>query len=229
MTGDKNKIVIKALLATLFALLLAVCLMGGTAKAEISSVSVSSFGSDEPLNVYVRAFVPGKYSKPTAIGHFDFMIEGSYRFRGKTFVNPVFSYRLEDSRLDVFSERDTGRIYPHGSMNDYYFDCDIYQARYRVGTKSKVKPFLNALNKSISSSGSHPRCSRAIKCKLKGSSPFAHYSTTKINCFYAVAIWLDGFGEDSLLDYYNDAHRGKREVYLPKTIVRKYSRFKRVS
>lgn len=191
----------------------------GEASAAMSNVSVSSF-STEKMNVYVRAFVPGRRTPWKSIGHFDLMIEGVVSFRGKTFKNPVFSYRMEDSCLGVFNESDTGKYYAHGSPADYYYDCDIYQARLATGDYSEVKSFLKQLNNIISSSTKY---SGGVKCRFKSSSEFSRYKASSTNCFYAVAVWLKGFGNNSLLEYYYGAHKGKYEIYTPKNLVKAYS------
>lgn len=202
-----------------FALVLILALLAGGASAEISGISLNSF-STEKLNVYVRAFVPGSKTPWKSVGHYDLMIEGVVSFRGKIFVNPVFSYRMEDSCLDVFNEADTGKVYPHSAKSDYYYDCDIYQCRFTLGDYSDLKAFLKALNGMIASSSTHSRTSAGLKCRFKSSSVFSKYKTSSTNCFYAVALWMKGFGNDSLLNYYYGAHTGKYEIYLPKNLVR---------
>lgn len=199
-----------------FILLLLLVLTVGEASAAVTNVSVGSF-SGEKMNVYVRALVPGRRTPWRSIGHYDLMIEGVIRFRGKTFRNPVFSYRMEDSTLLVFNEVDTGKAYPHGSRSDYYYDCDIYQCRFSTGNYSDVQAFLKKLNNIISSSA---RYSGGIKCKFKSSSEFARYRASSTNCFYAVAMWLKGFGNDSLMEYYYGAHKGKYAIYTPQNLVK---------
>lgn len=204
-------------LAAFIAALLLLC-VNSAAQAESDSVAVSKYGG----SVYVRAFVPGEDTKFGSIGHFDLMIKGTVYFRGRVFVNPVFSYRQEDSRLDVFNESDTGFVYPHSSTRDYYYDCDIYQRAYRLGDKTTVENFLKAMDSCIASSGTHPNTPSGIKCRIKSGNPFAKYKMSSINCFCAVATWLKGFGDSSLMNYYVAAHQGKCSVYYPKTIAHKY-------
>ena len=191
----------------------------GEASAAMSNVSVNSFSSQK-MNVYVRAFVPGSKTPWRSIGHFDLMIEGVVTFRGKTFKNPVFSYRSSDSRLAVINEADTGKYYAHSSVSDYYYDCDIYQARFATVDYSDVQAFLKKLNSIISSSTKY---SGGVKCKFKSSSEFSKYRASSINCFYAVAVWMKGFGNDSLMNYYYGAHKGKYEIYTPRNVVKAYN------
>jgi len=206
------------ILVVLAAVLLLLAGSNNAARAESNNVAVSKYGG----SVYVRAFVPGEDTKFGSIGHFDLMIKGTVYFRGKVFVNPVFSYRQEDSRLDVFNEADTALVYPHSSALDYYYDCDIYQRGYRLGNKTTVENFLKAMDSCIASSSTHPDTSSAIKCRIKKGNPFARYKTSSINCFCAVATWLKAFGNSSLMNYYNAAHQGKCSIYYPKTIAKKY-------
>lgn len=193
-------------------------LLMGQASAAMTGVSIQSFGG-ENMKVYVRAFVPGSKTPWNSIGHFDLMIEGEITFRGKKFKNPVFSYRREDSCLAVFNEADTGKYYSHSSPSDYYYDCNLYQARFATVDSGDVKAFLSRLNSSISSATKY---SGGVKCRFKSNSKFSKYKITSVNCFYAVATWLSGFGNDTLMNYYTGAHRGKYDVYLPDTIVRVY-------
>lgn len=203
--------------------MLLLILTAGEASAAMSNVEVGSF-STEKMNVYVRTFVPGSRTPWRSIGHYDLMIEGVVRFRGKTFRNPVFSYRMEDSTLLVFNEADTGKAYPHRSRSDYYYDCDLYQCRFTAGDYDDVQAFLNKLNSIISSSTKY---SGALKCKFKSSSEFARYRASSTNCFYAVAVWMKGFGNDSLLEYYHGAHKGKYAIYTPENLVKAFKgRFK---
>lgn len=202
----------------LLAIVMLMTLLLGEASAAMSGVSIRSFGSEE-MKVYVRAFVPGSKTPWKSIGHFDLMIEGEITFRGKKFKNPVFSYRREDSCLAVFNEADTGKYYSHSSPSDYYYDCDLYQARFATVDSGDVKAFLNRLNKSISSASKY---SGGVKCRFKSSSKFSRYRVTSVNCFYAVAAWLSAFGNDSLMNYYTGAHSGLYDVYLPDTIVQAY-------
>lgn len=197
-------------------LVLLLILTIGEASAAVSGVSVGKL-STEKMNVYVRALMPGSKTPWRSIGHYDMMIEGVVSFRGKTFKNPVFSYRMEDSCLAVFNEADTGKYYAHSSRSDYYYDCDIYQCRVTVGDYSDVKAFLKTLNSSISSSTKY---SGGVKCKFKRSSEFYKYKASSTNCFYAVAKWMKGFGNDGLLNYYYGAHKGKYEIYTPKNLVK---------
>lgn len=199
----------------LLILVLLMIMMTGSASAGISDVSAKSF-STEKMNIYVRAFVPGKDTPWKSIGHYDLMIEGRVTFRGKTFKNPVFSYRSEDSCLAVFNEADTGKYYAHSSPGDYYYDCDLYQCCFTTADYSTVKDFLKQLNSIISSSAKY---SGGVKCSFKRRSEFSRYKVSSINCFYAVAVWLKGFGNDSLMDYYHGAHSGKYSVYLPENLI----------
>jgi len=190
-------------------------MMVGQASAAVTGVSVGSFQTKK-TNVYVRAFVPGSKTPWKSIGHYDLMIEGVFEFRGKTFKNPVFSYRMEDSCLAVFNEADTGKYYSHNSPADYYYDCDLYQCRFTVEDAADVKAFLKALNGSIASSTKY---SGGLKCRFKRSSEFYQYKTASTNCFYAVSKWMQGLGHNSLLDYYYGAHKGKYPIYTPKNLV----------
>lgn len=201
---------------SLILLILILALLAGEASAAMSDVQVGSF-SREKMNVYVRAFVPGSKTPWKSLGHYDLMIEGVVSFRGKTFKNPVFSYRMEDSCLLVFNEADTGKAYAHKSKADYYYDCDIYQCRFTAGDYSDVQAFLKKLNGIISSSTSF---SGGVKCRFKSSSEFSKYRASSTNCFYAVAVWMKGFGCDGLLNYYYGAHKGKYEIYTPKNLVK---------
>lgn len=194
-------------------------LVVGEASAAVSTMSVSSF-SAKKVNVYVRAFVPGNRTPWKSIGHFDMMIEGVFEFRGKTFKNPVFTYRMEDSCLAVFNEADTGKYYAHSSPADYYYDCDLYQARFITVDYNTVKNFLKQLNNSIASSTKY---SGGVKCRFKSSSEFSRYKTSSTNCFYAVAAWLKSLGSSSLMNYYYGAHSGKYAIYTPKNLVKAYS------
>ena len=203
----------------LLILIVLLALTVGEASAAVTGVTVGSF-SPKKYNVYVRAFVPGSKTPWKSIGHFDLMIEGVVSFRGKTFNNPVFSYRMEDSCMAVFSEADTGRYYKHKTQADYYYDCDLYQARMVTADAAAVKAFLGGLNGIIASSAKY---SGGVKCRFKSSSEFSHYSASSTNCFYAVAKWMQAFGCDGLMEYYRGAHTGKYELYLPKNVVRKYS------
>lgn len=203
----------------LLILILLLILTVGEASAAMTNVSVGSF-SAQKMKVYVRVFVPGSRTPWKSIGHFDMMIEGVVAFRGKTFKNPVFSYRMEDSCLAVFNEADTGRYYKHGSPADYYYDCDLYQAHMVTVDANVVKSFLGGLNRIIASSAKY---TGGVKCRFKSSSEFSKYRTSSTNCFYAVAMWMKGFGSNSLLDYYYGAHSGKYELYLPKNVVRTYN------
>jgi len=203
----------------LILLILIFTLLAGQASAAVTDVSVNSF-STQKANIYVRAFVPGSKTPWRSIGHFDLMIEGVVTFRGKTFKNPVFSYRMEDSCLAVFNEADTGRYYKHSSQSDYYYDCDLYQARFATGDYDDVQAFLKKLNSIISSSTKY---SGGVKCKFKSSSEFSKYRASSTNCFYAVAKWLQGFGSDSLMNYYYGAHSGKYDIYTPKNVLKAYS------
>lgn len=191
----------------------------GQASATMTDVSVGSF-SGKKMNVYVRAFVPGSKTPWRSIGHFDLMIEGVVTFKGKTFKNPVFSYRMEDSRLAVFNEANTGKYYEHDSRSDYYYDCKLYQGRFAVADYSEVQSFLKKLNSIISSSDKY---SGGVMCRFKSSSEFSKYRASSTNCFYAVAKWMQGFGSDSLMNYYYNAHKGKCGIYTPQNIVKAYS------
>jgi len=197
-------------------LILIITLLAGEASAAMSGVSVGSF-STKKVNVYVRAFVPGSKTPWKSIGHYDLMIEGVVEFRGKTFKNPVFSYRMEDSCLAVFNEADTGKYYPHRTQADYYYDCDIYQCRFTVEDVGDVKAFLKSLNSSISSSTKY---SGGLKCRFKCGSEFYQYKTSSTNCFYAVASWMKVLGHDGLMKYYKGAHAGKYAIYTPKNLVK---------
>ena len=208
----------KKLCSRILVLLLILIMMAGEASAAVTGISAQSIYSKK-VNVYVRAFVPGSKSPWNSIGHFDLMIEGVITFRGKTFKNPVFSYRSQDSCLAVFNETDTGKYYAHSSPSDYYYDCDLYQAKLATADYNTVKAFLKQLNNNISSVTKY---SGGVKCKFKSSSEFSKYRVTSTNCFYAVAVWMKGFGNDSLLNYYYKAHSGKEDIYLPKTIVRAF-------
>ena len=200
-------------------LVLLLVLVAGEASAAVTDISVGSF-STKKTNVYVRAFVPGRNTPWRSIGHFDLMIEGVVSFRGKTFKNPVFSYRMEDSCLAVFNEANTGKYYEHSSRSDYYYDCKLYQARFAKADSGEVQAFLKKLNSIISSSTKY---SGGVKCKFKSSSEFSKYRASSTNCFYAVAVWMKGFGNDSLMNYYYGAHKGKYEIYTPKNVVKAYS------
>lgn len=200
-------------------LLLLIILTVGEASAAVSNVSVGSLPTKK-MNVYVRAFVPGRNTPWRSIGHFDLMIEGVISFRGKTFKNPVFSYRMTDSRLAVFNEANTGKYYVHDSRSDYYYDCKLYQARFAVAEAGKVQAFLKKLNSIISSSSKH---SGGVLCKFKNSSEFSKYNASSTNCFYAVAKWMQGFGYDNLMNYYYGAHKGKYEIYTPRNVVKAYN------
>lgn len=200
-------------------LALMLILIIGEASAAMTDVSVGSFPAKK-MNIYVRAFVPGSKTPWRSIGHFDLMIEGVISFRGKTFKNPVFSYRMEDSRLAVFNEANTGKYYEHDSRSDYYYDCKLYQGRFAVAEYSDVQAFLKKLNSIIASSTKH---SGGVMCKFKNSSEFSRYKAGSTNCFYAVAKWMQGFGSDSLMNYYYGAHKGKYEIYTPKNLVKAYN------
>lgn len=205
-------------------LFMALALLSGSAFGEISGVTACDFHKkNTEMNVYVRAFVPGRGGNFGSIGHFDLMIEGTVEFRGRAFVNPVFSYRMEDSRLDVFSERDSGKVYPHATAADYYYDCDIYQARMAVADQDQVEDFLKAIGGMVSSAKSHPSASGGLKCTIRSSSEFSKYRLTSVNCFYAVAMWMKGFGSTGLINYYYAAHRGECPVYTPAAIVDAFS------
>lgn len=199
-------------------LLLLIILTVGEASAAMNNVSVGSLPAKK-MNVYVRAFVPGSNTPWKSIGHFDLMIEGVVSFRGKTFKNPVFSYRT-DSYMAVFNETNTGKYYDHDSRSDYYYDCDIYQAKFATVQAGDVQAFLKKLNSIIASSTKY---SGGVMCKFKSSSEFKKYKASSTNCFYAVAKWMQGFGNDSLLNYYYGAHKGKYEIYTPKNVVKAYN------
>jgi len=191
----------------------------GEASAAITGVSAESI-SKKKLNIYVRAFVPGSNTPWKSIGHFDLMIEGKVYFQGKVFQNPVFSYRSEDSCLAVFNEADTGKYYKNSSPSDYYYGCSLYQGCFAAVDYGTVQAFLKQMNKNISSVKKYDG---GVKCRFKSSSKLSKYKLTSINCFYAVAVWLQGFGNDSLMDYYYGAHSGRNKVYLPGNIIRAYS------
>ena len=202
----------------LLAVMLLVLLVMSEASAAVTNVSVGSF-STQKMNVYVRAFVPGSKTPWRSIGHFDLMIEGVVTFRGKTFKNPVFSYRSGDSRLAVFNEADTGKYYAHSKTSDYYYDCDLYQARFATADHNAVQAFLKKLNGIISSSNKY---SGGVLCRFKSSSEYSRYSASSVNCFYAVAQWVKGFGNESLMNYYRGAHQGKYPIYTPKNVLKAY-------
>lgn len=209
----------------LLAVALALLLLFNGAWTGIESGSFgssSSYDEGEKLDVYVRIFVPGDNTPFKSIGHYDLMIKGTIRFRGKTFVNPVFSYRMEDSRLDVFNESDTGKVYAH-SRGDYYYDCSIYQLHLKIGSSARLNSFLSSLNSMISSSSNHPNTSRGLKCRIKSSSIFSRYRAKSTNCFCAVAVWTNSLGDSTLWNYYKGVHSGVYTDYFPTTIVSRFS------
>lgn len=211
----------------ILAMLMALLLLFNGSWAGVSVSGGDEYTSAKSLKVYLRAFVPGDDTPFKSIGHFDLMIKGKVKFRGKSFTNPVFSYRMEDSRLDIFNESSTGRVYDH-SKGDYYYDCDVYQWQIETISKSTLAAFLNGLNGIIASSKRHPETSAGIKCRIKSSSAFSKYRPASTNCFTAVAVWLHAMGDDTLMNYGYAVKNGLYPDYFPSTLVKKYaSKFSR--
>jgi len=200
---------------------------GSWSSVEVSSASAVT--NSKSLKVYVRAFVPGDDTPFMSIGHYDLMIKGKVEFRGKVFTNPVFSYRMEDSRLDVFNESATSKVYDHG-RGDYYYDCKLYQWHIETVSSTTLASFLKGLNGIIASSSRHPETSTGIKCRIKSSNAFSKYRATSTNCFSAVAVWLKGLGDNTLVNFGYAVKNGNYPDYFPTTLVKKYSsKFHRVA
>lgn len=188
----------------------------------------SAVTNSKSLKVYLRAFVPGNDTPFMSIGHYDLMIKGKVKFLGKTFTNPVFSYRMEDSRLDIFNESATGRVYDHG-RGDYYYDCDLYQWHIETVSSATLANFLKGLNSIIASTGRHPETSVGVKCRIKSSSAFSKYRPMSTNCFTSTAMWLKALGDNTLVNFGYAVKNGAYPDYFPTTLVKKYSgKFHRV-
>lgn len=204
------------------ALLLCICIFAACLPGAASAASKYRFSGDgNKFTVYVRVFVPSEKSSKHCIGHYDLMVKGAViRFRGRTFVNPCFSYNT-GGKIEVFNQKDTSKVYPKSSPGDYYYGCKMYYWRFTVKGRKKMGNFLKSLNGIISSSRKHSRCSRALSCNVKSSSVFHKYSAKKVNCFYAVATWMKGFGISKLLKIYKSAYKNGTS-YLPKAIKKRY-------
>lgn len=189
-----------------------------TAVADESLYYMTS-GKSSKVDIYVRIFVPSAKSPHSSVGHYDLMIKGQLRFHGKTFKNPVFSYRTDGS-LEIFSSADTGTVYKHKSKSDYYYGNHMYYYHTSVNGLSNVYSFLSSLGTNVRSVKGHPNSSKALKCELKGK--FSDYSVRYVNCFLAVAKWMKLFGKNGLMNYYDAYYRGDKSNYLPATIVKKY-------
>lgn len=194
----------------------------GSGSAAVSKSSASSYTSAKSLKVYVRAFVPGNNTPFKSIGHYDLMIKGKITFRGKTFTNPVFSYRMEDSRLDIFNESASGRVYDH-AKGDYYHDCDVYQWHIETISAETLAGFLKGLNSIISSSYRHPETSVGIKCRIKSSCSYSRYRAKSTNCYTAVAGWLKSMGDSTLVNFGYAVKEGTYPDYFPSTMVKVFS------
>lgn len=203
------------------ALLLLVSLLVSSLSVGLADESLYFLapGNSKKVDIYLRIFVPSSKSPKNSVGHYDLMIKGDLRFHGKTFKNPVFSYRTDGS-LEVFSAKDTKSVYKHSSPSDYYYGNHLYYYHTSVDGLSNVYKFLNAVGDNVKSVSTHPNCSRAFKCGLKGT--FSKYKVKYVNCFLAVAKWMQIFGKNSLMKYYKNFYKGDHTSYLPKTFIKKF-------
>lgn len=183
------------------------------------SMTYMAPGKSKKVDIYVRVFVPSKKSPKNSVGHYDLMIKGTLRFHGKTFKNPVFSYR-SNSTLDVFSAKNTKKVYEHSSRSDYFYGCHMYTYHTSVNGLSSVYKFINSVSDSVKSVSSHPRSGKAFRCELKGT--FSDYKLKYVNCFFAVAKWMEIFGNKKFIKYYNNFYKGHHSSYLPKHFVKKF-------
>lgn len=201
-------------------ILLFVMLAAGASTAFASgSKYYLNKNSDGMVDVVLRIFVPSKKSSPKSIGHYDLMIKGQLHFKGKTFDDPVFSYRTDGS-MEVFSADDTAKVYKHSKRSDYYYGVHMYTYRKRVKGLSSVYKFIDTIGGHVKSTHTHPNCKRALKCELKG--VYSKYKVKYVNCYLAAAKWMEIFGEDEFMDYYNGYYKGKKSSYLPRTVVKKF-------
>lgn len=200
-------------------LLLMVLLIASIPSALADATYFMNTGKNDKVDIYVRVFVPSDKTPKQSVGHYDLMIKGKLHLAGKNFTNPVFTYRT-DGTLEVFSARDTKKVYPHSKKSDYYYGCHMYLYHMKVDKMEKVYDFISAVSNHIKSTHSSKDCKGAIICDLKGK--FSHYKLTYVNCFLAVARWTNTFGNSKLMEHYNNYYNGDHASYLPAAVVKKH-------
>lgn len=167
----------------------------------------------------VRIIVPpAVVNNVEYVGHYDLQLSGSVNMMGKNFVNPVFSYRRKESKLDIFNQSDSSLIY----KSKDYRNSTIYEWSFTIANDAKLNEFCQLIAGEISGYINHPDCTDGLKCTIRSDNVFSEYDLITTNCFRAVATWLNALGNYTLKLIYDGTHDNAYMKYSAQKTVDKY-------
>ena len=159
------------------------------------------------MTCHVRFFIPANAAS-TSAGQVDLMIEGTVSHFGVSIVNPVYSFRGNNTVL-VFSDANR-------RVNCNYISSGFTVREWTfTATSTKVNSFASTFDSYVSS-WTYNSTKKCTTCAM--TSAFASFIPGDVNGFGTVAVFAKALGSNTLYNYFDDPDHTMYLAYLPASL-----------
>lgn len=159
------------------------------------------------MTCHVRFFIPTNATS-TSAGQVDLMIEGTVQHFSTSIVNPVYSFRGNNTVL-VFPD-----AYRSANCNYISNSFTVWEWTF-TATTAKVNSFASTFDSYVDE-WTYNSTKKCTTCTM--TSAFASLISGDVNGFGTVAVFAKALGSNTLYSYFDDPDHTMFLAYLPASL-----------